>query len=140
MIILCDQIILLTNNMIQKGNMNEVANIDPKRNGWVIGSFIENSSIFHSDECEVKWAEHKKGYKKEGLRVDVTTKTVTILISGSFQVEFKDKQDGHHETALLKELGDYIAYDASKYDHIGEALDDSLVIVIRWPSKREDEN
>jgi hypothetical protein len=121
---------------IIKGNFNTDAENHPERRGWVIGSFVEDKSIFHSDDFEVKWAEHKKGYIKIGLKTDVTAKTVVFLVSGKFQVNFIDKVSGNKESVVLKSLGDYLAYDAINFDHTAEALEDCLVVVFRWPSKR----
>jgi hypothetical protein len=121
---------------ITTGNFKIDTENNPQRKGWVIGSFIRDDSFFHSDEFEVKWASHKKGYSKAGLKTEVETKTLTLLISGKFRVTFIDKSDGHTEDIVLNELGDYLAYDASVYDHTGEALEDCLLIVLRWPSKR----
>lgn len=118
------------------GNFKHDAKNNPEKRGWVIGSFIDTKSIFHSDEFEVKWAEHKKGYYKKGLKTEAIIKTVTFLVSGKFQVNFIDKEDGHIEKVVLTKLGDYLAYDAGECDHTAEALDDCLVIVFRWPSKR----
>jgi hypothetical protein len=121
---------------ITTGNFKVDANKNPQRRGWVVGSFIEDESIFHTDDFEVKWAEHKKGYFKVGLKTEVETKTVVFIVSGKYQVNFSDKSNGNTEKVVLNELGDYVAYDASKCNHTAEALEDCLVIVFRWPSKR----
>jgi hypothetical protein len=47
-----------------------------------------------------------------------------------------DKTDWHIESHVLEKLGDYLVYDAGEVDHTAEALEDSLLIVFRWPSKR----
>ncbi|MEI7579454.1 MAG: hypothetical protein WCJ58_05465 [bacterium] len=122
--------------MIAIGNFHKDVENNPDRKGWVIGTFIEDDSIFHSDEFEVKWAEHNKGYFKEGLKTNVSTKTVTFLVSGKFQINFTDNADGHLEKVILSKLGDYVSYDASACDHSAEALEDCLVVVFRWPSMR----
>lgn len=121
---------------IKLGNVKNETTNNPQRRGWIIGSFIEDNSIFHSDEFEVKWAEHKKGYFKKGLKTDLSAKTMTILVTGSFKINFLDKFGGEEKSVILKELGDYVAYDASNVDHSAEAIEDCLVIVFRWPSKR----
>ena len=121
---------------ILQGNLDVLNKENPNRKGWIIGSFIEDNPMFQSDEFEVKWAKHKKGYYKEGLKTNFETKTVTIIIKGKFQINFTNKDDRLEEVIVLKKLGDYVAYDASKVDHTAEALEDSLLIVFRWPSKR----
>ena len=121
---------------ILQGNLDNLTDENPNRKGWIIGSFIEDNSLFQSDEFEAKWAKPNKGYFTEGLKTDLETKTVTIIISGKFQINFTNKLDGIKEIIVLEKLGDYVAYDASKVDHTGEALEDSLLIVFRWPSKR----
>lgn len=119
---------------ILQGNLDTLNNEHPNRKGWFIGSFIEDNPLFQSNEFEVKWAKHKKGYFKEGLKTEFETKTVTILITGKFQINFINKIDGVKKIITLEKLGDYVAYDASKVDHTAEAIENSQLIVFRWPS------
>ncbi len=53
--------------------------------------------------------------------------TIHILISGHFRVQLPD------EDVTLTEQGDYVMW-GSGVDHNYEALEDSVVLVVRWPS------
>jgi hypothetical protein len=93
-------------------------------------TFIEQNSFFHSNNFEVKWAVHKKGDIKKGALAQHESKTLVILLKGTFRIDFSDTT-----SALLKNEGDYVAYDAGQVNHTGVALAESRLIVIRWPSK-----
>jgi len=84
------------------------------------------------DDLEVKWAIHSKGEIKPGAITDSTAKTRAILIEGKFVVRFPDLG----KEIVLSETGDYLEYDSNEVFHTAEALENSVVFVIRWPSKR----
>lgn len=114
----------------KSGNIERKLEKNSKTNGWFIGHFIKDD-FFHSDDFEVKWVREKKGTRKPGLKVDSETKTFTVLIEGRFKIEFENGDE-----IEMKNLGDYAAYDAGEVGHTGVAIEDTLLIVIRWPSKR----
>lgn len=121
--------------IIKTGNFKIDVTNNPEKRGWVVGTFIEKDSLFHSDDFEVKWAEHKKGYSKEGLKANEVTKTVVFVVYGVFKLKFHGN-NGAKKIVYLRNLGDYVAYDASEGSHMAEALEDCLVVVFRWPSRR----
>lgn len=98
--------------------------------GWFIGSFIDKESPFNTNDFEVKWVERKKGESKENINPPVDEqKTLSILISGKFKIEFLDTK----ETKLFEIPGEYIYYQPT-VPHKVTALEDTVMIVIRWPS------
>lgn len=113
------------------GNLDDQVNKHPETRGWVLGSFMEKYPEFLSDGVEVKWARHKKGEEMKGFRSEKSSKTLTILIEGKFKVIF----DGGEEVSMLAKQGDFELYDASTVEHVGIALEDSLLLVIRFPVK-----
>ncbi len=118
---------------IISGNLDKQVAQHPKKNGWVLGCFMDERPEFLSDEVELKWARHKKGDKKPGLKASSTAKTFTVLISGRFLVRYPEL----NEEVILSKLGDFVFYDASETSHEAEALEDSLLFVVRYPSKRK---
>lgn len=115
----------------QTGNLDIFSRENPGRKGWFIGHFLDSKSPFKTDDFEVNWVRVKKNEKKEGIGNDAKAKTLTILIEGLFKFEFLDKS----ESVILKNKGDYFFYEPIK-NHISQALEDSLIMTIRWPSKR----
>ncbi len=119
---------------IVTGNFDQENASHPETKGWFLGCFMTKYPEFLSDDVEMKWAKHKKGDIKPGFLAATTTKTFVILIDGKLVIRYPEL----HETANLSALGDFVFYDASQTSHEAEALEDSLLLVIRYPSKRKD--
>ncbi|MFT4308115.1 MAG: signal peptidase I [Candidatus Woesearchaeota archaeon] len=99
---------------------------DPEGRGWFIGRFMEEPYATHA--FEAKWATHEKGSRRTPSANDA--KTMCILISGSFVLRFPDK----NTETILNEQGAFVWWDANVL-HTYEALEESTVLTIRWPSK-----
>ncbi|MFZ5391893.1 MAG: signal peptidase I [Patescibacteria group bacterium] len=113
------------------GNLDQQIVSHPETKGWFLGCFMAKYPEFLSDDVELKWARHKKGDIKPGLSATSTTKTFTILISGKFFIRFPEL----NQEVTLAQLGDFVFYDASQTSHKAEASEDSLLLVIRYPSR-----
>ena len=113
-------------SQIQTGNFNTE---DQTHRQWVIGHFINSKSVFHNTDFEIRWANHKKGEKKDSPTSSEMAKTVSILVSGKCKLWFPEED----ETIFLELGGDYVYFD-KKTLHGFEALEDCLIITIRWPS------
>ncbi len=113
--------------IIEIGNLNEVNIKKPEREGWVVGSFVNDSILRNSKICEIKWERYKKGILKSSNE-DLTKKfrTLVILVSGKWKVN-TDEQNRNY---VLKDPGDYIVLNHVK--HSSESLEDSQIIAIRW--------
>ncbi|NOY14864.1 MAG: signal peptidase I [bacterium] len=118
--------------IIKSGNLDEKIKDHPETKGWLVGHFVKFDPFFKTNDLEVKWAVHHKGDIKPGAIAKSTAKTLVILIKGKFAVRFPDLG----KEIILSKTGDYLAYDASKVMHTAESLEDSVLITIRWPSKR----
>ncbi len=114
------------------GNLYDKVKKEPKTKGWFIGHFIKKGSIFHTNDFEVKWGVGKKGEFKKGLSSKKSAKTIGILIRGKVSMRFPETK----EEVIMSKTGDYVIYDAHEVNHEIEALKDSTIITIRWPSKR----
>ncbi len=119
---------------ILKRNLTDELKRNPERRGWFIGHFMEPESVFKRDDFEVKWGVHPKGEKKSSVASNMVAKTVAILVRGKFSVTFPDEK----EEIILSKEGDSVFFD-SKINHFSEALEDSVVLTIRWPSKAGDQ-
>jgi hypothetical protein len=114
---------------VLSGNLDE----NKERRGWFIGHFIDNPA-FTSKDFEVRWGVHPKGEKKARVAANKTAKTMSILIKGKFTLKFpKDDKE-----IVMAKTGDFVFWDAKVY-HSSEALEDSTVLTIRWPSVDNDQ-
>ncbi len=101
--------------------------------GWFIGHFMPKDSEFRSEDFEIKWANCLKGWTKGVTEATKSSKTLRILISGMFRFRFpKEKKE-----IILKKEGDFIFFEPLIY-YNSEALKDSVLLVIRWPSIADD--
>lgn len=98
--------------------------------GWFIGHFIgAELGLRHTKDVEVKWGEHLAGERKTLPTLCENATTLTILLKGKFVIEFSDIKC----SVILDMLGDYVIF-APKVAHSWEALEDSTVLTVRWPS------
>lgn len=112
---------------IEIGNLNQLEKDHPEQGGWCVGSFIDSSSLRHSDVCEVKWAHHPKGLKKpSGLNLHKPSRTIVSLVSGKIKLVFLDEG----KEIILSEPGEYVVFDGMR--HETECLEDTEVMVVRW--------
>lgn len=112
------------------GNLSKLVKRNPKRQGWFFGHFIEEDHPFHSKDFELKWVEQKEGWKKRGF-LENNSKTIVILISGDFKITF----DRGKRSFALSKRGDFIYYKTAP--HLGESKAGCLLLVVRWPSRKE---
>lgn len=111
---------------IQSGN----AATDAVR-GWFIGSFIdEKLGLRHSDDVELKWGIHTAGEERADWVTGETRTAVCILISGKFEIVFRDR------TVIMSKPGDFVMWGKGD-DHKWRILEDSVVLTVRWPSIRQ---
>lgn len=116
---------------IKTGNFDDIVSENPQNRRWVLGHFMSDP-LLQDDNVEICWARHEKGWFKLGKKEKVTTKTLVILISGRFQINFPEIK----EVRKLEKLGDFVLYDAGEVLHSAEAPEECLVLVVRWPSVR----
>jgi hypothetical protein len=110
-------------NAVEDGQSN-----GPK--GWFIGHFVEQSSgLRHSAEVEVKWGVHEAGDRKTSLRTNEHGTTLTLLVSGRFQIGFPELRVEFE----LDRPGDYVLF-AAGVAHTWRALSACTVLTVRWPS------
>ena len=102
------------------------------RRGWFIGQFFPSDAGMRSQSSiEVKWGQHHKGARRASFAASRFGGTISVLISGRFLLKLVI--DGEVREVVLTQPGDYAVF-GSGVPHSWEALDDSLVISIRFPS------
>ena len=94
--------------------------------GWLLGHFIPEGPR-HSDAVEIKWGVHPAGDRRADWATDEARSTLVLLVSGRFEVELSTGK------VLLERHGDYLVWGPG-VDHTWSALNESVVLTVRWPS------
>jgi quercetin dioxygenase-like cupin family protein len=108
-----------------KGN---AADDGRERHGWFLGHFIDPAEGVRSSKAtEVKWGIHSAGEKRPEWTADDQRTTLVLMVEGSFRIDLTGG------SVTLDKQGDYVVWGPG-IDHTWEALSDSVVITVRWPS------
>ena len=111
------------NSQIQIGN----ATLDAAK-GWFVGASLDKDlGLRHTHDVELKWSTHLAGEERPEWVTKEARTTVAILISGKYEVMFRD------ESRILSSQGDFVMWGKGQ-DHRGRALEDSVILTVRWPS------
>ena len=106
---------------------NAYADGDTHR-GWLLGHFIEpDTAIRATGALEVKWGIHPDGDERASWTTGEDRTTMVVLISGRFCVSLSV------EEVTLDRQGDYLVWGPG-IEHSWRALEDSVVLTVRWPS------
>jgi hypothetical protein len=96
--------------------------------GWILGHFIDPpDDVRHSKDVEVKWGIHPAGEKRAEWTSDDRRTTLLLLVEGQFRIDLTEG------SRILAKQGDYALWGPG-IDHSWEALANSVVITVRWPS------
>ena len=96
--------------------------------GWILGHFIDPAEgVRSSKDVEVKWGIHPAGEKRAGWTADDQRTTLVFLVSGHFRIDLTEG------SVFLERQGDYAVWGPG-IDHTWEAITDSVVVTVRWPS------
>jgi hypothetical protein len=113
---------------VETGNAADAGSGESR--GWFLGHFVHPSAgMRHSTDVELKWGVHRAGDVKETVAANGTAKTLSILISGTFLLEFPDIG----EAVRMARPGDYALWPAGLH-HRWTTLEDCVVLTVRWPS------
>jgi hypothetical protein len=106
------------------------------RQGWFIGHFVaQRAGPAATDMVEVKWGVHAAGETKAIEGVNQTATTMSLLVSGRFQLVFPS----HGSSVMLARAGDYAIWFPG-VSHRWRVLEDAVVITVRWPSRPDDQS
>jgi quercetin dioxygenase-like cupin family protein len=96
--------------------------------GWLLGHFIDPAKgVRSSKEVEVKWGIHPTGDKRPEWTADDQRTTLLLLVQGNFRVDLTEA------SVTLARQGDYAVWGPG-INHSWEAISDSIVVTVRWPS------
>lgn len=96
--------------------------------GWLLGHFIRPpEDVRHSRDVEVKWGTHPAGEKRAEWTSGDQRTNLLLLVEGEFRIDLTEG------SRVLSTQGDYMMWGPG-IDHSWEALSDSVVIAVRWPS------
>lgn len=94
--------------------------------GWLLGHFRPGQDARHSEDVEVKWAVHAHGERRAEWVEGEKRSALVLLVSGRFRIDLPGR------SVVLAEQGDYVVF--HQVGHSWHAEEDSVVVVIRWPS------
>jgi hypothetical protein len=96
--------------------------------GWLLGYFIDPAQGVRSTKSvEVKWGIHSAGDARPEWTSDDQRTTLVLLIEGSFRIDLTET------SVTLTKQGDYALWGPG-IDHSWQALSDSVIVTVRWPS------
>ena len=98
------------------------------RGGWFAGHFITPEDDARSTSVlEVKWGVHPAGDCRTQWAINTEATTLSILVKGRFRLQFPSQE------ILLSCEGDYALW-MPGVPHYWSALEDSVIVTVRWPS------
>ena len=115
-------------------------------NGWFVGDLpawlrsrgeasddaLAAVGLRASSVLEVKWGIHEAGLPRPGGWVASSgITTLSVLISGEFEVRFRSREGEPERVVRLSRQGDYVLSGAD-YEHTWRAVADSVILSVRW--------
>jgi quercetin dioxygenase-like cupin family protein len=96
--------------------------------GWLVGHFIDPAEgVRSTKDVEVKWGIHPAGDERTEWTADDQRTTLVLLVQGNFRIDLTE------DSIILDRQGDYALWGPG-IDHSWEALSDSVIVTVRWPS------
>ena len=96
--------------------------------GWFVGHFIDPvKGVRHSTDVEVKWSSHPAGEKRSEWVTGDDRTTLLLVVQGTHRVDLPEA------SITLSRPGDYAIWGPG-IDHSWEAVSDTTVVTVRWPS------
>lgn len=94
--------------------------------GWFVGYFVRSSDARYTTDVEVKWSTHPTGDARPDWNPDAAT-ALCLLAQGCFKLHFETR------SVTFRRPGDYAVWGPG-IEHLWQAIEDSTVLTIRWPS------
>ena len=118
---------------VESGNAwsNSVIGSDGLPNGWFMGSsrFIKGDTLRANEIFELKWSQFPKGFDA-GIKPCSPFMGISILISGRFEISFRDSADEPWRVYFMEKQGDFIISHGG-LEHISRAIEDSVLLTVR---------
>ena len=103
------------------------ADVDgPLNRGWLLGHFMPEGDVRHSEDVEIKWGVHPAGEERAQWVTTEERTSLHVLISGRFEIRLPDR------TVELARPGDYVVLHQT--GHSWRSAEPSVVLSVRWPS------
>ena len=116
----------LTGTDVYVGN---AADDGASHRGWFVGQFIPAAAGGRSTgDLEVKWGVHPAGEERSSWSPGDHTTTLVLLVQGRFKISLPRTE------VLFSRPGDYAVWGPGTAHHWA-AVDDSVVLTVRWPSR-----
>jgi hypothetical protein len=115
-------------------------------NGWFVGDLpawlssrgsssddlLAAAGLRVSSVLEVKWGIHPAGVPRPGGWVASSgITTLSVLISGEFEIRFRSSEGEPERMVRLSRQGDYVLSGA-EYEHTWRAIEDAVILSVRW--------
>src|ERR1022692_5301243 len=98
----------------------------PANRGWLLGHFMPEQDVRHSEDVEIKWGVHPRGDRRAQWVTGEQRTAMIVLVNGRFRIELPER------SVLLAEPGDYVVFRG--VDHSWMPEEESVVLGVRWPS------
>ena len=96
--------------------------------GWLLGHFIDPAEgVLSTRDVEVKWGVHRAGDERATWVCGDERTTLVLLVQGIFRISLTEG------SIALRRQGDYALWGPG-IGHSWEAVTDSVVVTVRWPS------
>lgn len=105
-----------------------------KTRQWFVGRFVRG--LRRSEDLEVKWGVHPRGQTNGKFAANQRARTLSILIEGKFRLTFRKGLSTRK--IVLRKAGDFVQWDGG-IGHDWCAMEDSIVLTVRWPSLPDDQ-
>ena len=103
------------------------ADIDaPANGGWLLGHFMPDGDVRHSEAVEIKWGVHPRGDRRAQWVTQERRTALIMLVSGRFRIDLPGR------SVVLARQGDYVVF--SGIGHSWFAEEASVILGVRWPS------
>lgn len=105
-----------------------MATLPADRRGWIVGHFVDALDLLSTNAVEVKWGVHPADERRSAYVPGDVRTALAILVSGRFRIWLPDGS-----SVMMSEPGDYVMWGPG-VGHTWEAVQDSVVVTVRWPS------
>jgi len=81
---------------------------------------------------EMKWGMHRKGETRTGWAACSEMRTISLLVSGRFRLQFRSPRAPETVTEqVLSRPGDYALW-GTDVEHVWMVEDDAVILTVRW--------
>ncbi len=106
-----------------------VTDVGQATRGWFLGHFMPGDDHpLRSSDVELTWYTHARGETRTEWSPAHAVRTLNVLTRGTFVLVFPDRE------AVLATEADFVLF-GPDVAHSFRAVEESLVLTARWPSR-----